>query len=194
KALAYQTEFYSVNLAPIGSHNRQGPSQNSVNWHAPLDGQYKINVDGAAKLAGLVRGVGAVIRNGNKEFIAACSRQVIGHFSAQAMELIAAKEGLQFAYDLGFRDIVLEMDAQGVVDRINSDEECFEAEGNLVEDIKEMQGWFRSFSCNWQRREGNKVAHELAQYGTRNAGFFTWIEDEPLWLTPFLSADLEANG
>ncbi|CAL8082608.1 unnamed protein product [Prunus armeniaca] len=65
---------------------------------------------------------------------------MVGHFSAQAMELIAAKEGLQFAYDLGFRDIVLEMDAQGVVDRINSNEECFEAEGNLVEDIKEMQG------------------------------------------------------
>ncbi|XP_016649695.1 PREDICTED: uncharacterized protein LOC107881115 [Prunus mume] len=161
KALAYQTEFYS----------------------------YKINVDGAAKLAGLVRGVGVVIRNGNKEFMAACSRQVIGHFSAQA-----AKEGLQFAYDLGFHDIVLEMDTQGVVDRINSNEECFEAEGNIVEDIKEMQGWFRSFSCNWQRRKGNKVAHELAQFGTRNAGFFTWIEEEPLWLTPFLSADLEANG
>ncbi|CAL8167914.1 unnamed protein product [Prunus armeniaca] len=194
KALAYQTEFYSVTLAPICSHNRQGPSQSSVNWHAPLDGQYKINVDGAAKLAGLLRGVGVVIRNGNKEFMAACSQQVIGHFSAQAMELTAAKEGLQFAYDLGFRDIVLEMDAQGVVDRINSNEECFEAEGNIVEDIKEMQGWFRSFSCNWQRREGNKVAHELAQFGTRNAGFFTWIEEEPLWLTPFLSADIEANG
>ncbi|CAL8168686.1 unnamed protein product [Prunus armeniaca] len=102
KALAYQTEFYSINLAPICSHNRQGPSQSSINWHASLDGQYKINVDGAAKLAGLVRGVGAVIRNGNKEFMAACSRQV------------------------------------GLVDRINSNEECFEAEGNLVEDIKEM--------------------------------------------------------
>ena len=37
---------------------------------------------------------GIVIRNGNKEFMAACSRQVIGHFSAQAMELTAAKEGL----------------------------------------------------------------------------------------------------
>ncbi|KAI5351689.1 hypothetical protein L3X38_004580 [Prunus dulcis] len=108
KALAYHTEFYSVNLAPICSHNRQGPSQSSVNWHAPLDGQYKINVDGAAKLARLMRGVGAMIRNGNKEFMAACSRQVVG---AQAMELIAAKEGLQFAYDLDFRDIVLEMDA-----------------------------------------------------------------------------------
>ncbi|CAL2254324.1 unnamed protein product [Prunus armeniaca] len=122
KALAYQTEFYSVNPAPICSHNRQGPSHSCVNWHAPLDGQYKINVDGATKLAG-----------------------------AQAMELIAAKEGLQFAYDLGFHDIMLEMDAQGVVDRINSNEECFEAEGNLVEDIKEMQGWFRSYSYNWQR-------------------------------------------
>ncbi|CAL8118504.1 unnamed protein product [Prunus armeniaca] len=41
KALAYHTEFYSVTLAPICSHNRQGPSQSSqssVNWHAPLDG------------------------------------------------------------------------------------------------------------------------------------------------------------
>ncbi|CAL9025078.1 unnamed protein product [Prunus brigantina] len=136
KALAYQMEFYSVNLAPICSHNREGPSQSYVNWHAPLDGQYKINVDGVAKLVGLVQGVGVVICNGNKEFMATGSRQV------------------------------------GVVDRINSNEEYFEAEGNLVEDIKEMQGWFRSFSCNWQRRDGNKVAHELAQYGTRNAGFF----------------------
>ncbi|KAI5354379.1 hypothetical protein L3X38_007274 [Prunus dulcis] len=73
------------------------------------------------------------------EFMAACSRQVVGHFSAQAMELIAAKEGFQFAYDLGFHDIVLEMDAQGAVDRINSNEECFEPKGNLVEDINEMQ-------------------------------------------------------
>ncbi|BFG31259.1 hypothetical protein CerSpe_175330 [Prunus speciosa] len=113
KALAYHTEFYSVNLAPICSHSRQGPSKSSVNWHAPLDGQYKINVDGATKLARLVRGVGALIRNGNKEFMVASSRQVVGHFSAQAMELITAKEGFQFAYDLGFHDIVLEMDAQG---------------------------------------------------------------------------------
>ncbi|CAL8073365.1 unnamed protein product [Prunus armeniaca] len=89
---------------------------------------------------------------------------------------------------------MLEMDAHGAVDRINSNQECFEAEGNLVEDIKEMQGWFRSFSCNWQRLDGNKFAHELAQYGIRNAGFFMWIEEEPLWLTLFLSTDLEANG
>ncbi|CAL8101613.1 unnamed protein product [Prunus armeniaca] len=141
-------EFYSVNLALIRSHSRQGPNQSSVNWHAPLDGQYKINVNGAAKLDGLVQGVGAVICNGNREFMAACSRQMVGHFSAQAMALIRAKKGLQFAYDLGFHDIVLEMDAQGAVDRINSNEECFEVERNLVEDIKEMQGWFRSFSCN----------------------------------------------
>ncbi|CAL2234014.1 unnamed protein product [Prunus armeniaca] len=143
-----EMEFYSVNLALIRPHSRQGPNQSSVNWHAPLDGQYKINVNGAAKLDGLVQGVGAVICNGNREFMAACSRQVVGHFSAQDMELIVAKKGLQFAYDLGFHDIVLEMDAQGAVDRINSNEECFEVERNLVEDIKEMQGWFRSFSCN----------------------------------------------
>ncbi|KAI5335462.1 hypothetical protein L3X38_025595 [Prunus dulcis] len=194
KLWSLQTQFYSVNLAPICSHIGKGLVRvlliGMPHWMVCT----KLMLMGAAKLAGLVRGVGEVIRNGNKEFTAACSRQVVGHFSAQAMELIAAKEGLQFAYDLGFRDIVLEMDAQGVVDRIKSNEECFEAEGNLVEDIKEMQGWFRYFSCNWQRREGNKVAHELAQYGTRNAGFFTWIEEEPLWLTPFLSADLEANG
>ncbi|PQQ21456.1 uncharacterized protein Pyn_04623 [Prunus yedoensis var. nudiflora] len=80
--------------------------------------------------------------------MAACSRQVVGRLSAQAMELIAVKKGLQVAHDLGFQYILLEIDVQGAVDRINYDEECFEAEGNLVEDIKEMQLGFRSFHVN----------------------------------------------
>ncbi|KAB2617895.1 40S ribosomal protein S6-A-like [Pyrus ussuriensis x Pyrus communis] len=88
------------------------------------------------------------------------------------------KERLMFAFNLGHRDIVLELDAKGVVVAdIRSMEDCLGPEGCLMENIQMLV-------------KKIAVAHELAQYVVRADGFKSRIEEEPSWLSPLvLSVD-----
>lgn len=90
--------------------------------------------------------------------------------------------GQQFARELSFHNAILETDGKGVADRLNSQGEFFEADGNLLLEIKELSTWFHSFACIWQCRTTNMVAHELVQFALNSVGFVSWY-----WLTPLLS-------
>ncbi|CAL9022256.1 unnamed protein product [Prunus brigantina] len=159
-------------------------------WRPPPAGFYKINVDGALKSGECFRGVGVVIRNEGGEFMAACVKRIEACYGARQTELVAAIEGLRFALDMGFTDVVLEMDAQDCINGILSAAEYNGPDGLLFQEVKSLLNYFRAVFCQWTPRGGNKVAHSLAQFAISCSDFISWIEEAPIWLTPVLQADV----
>ncbi|RXH80939.1 hypothetical protein DVH24_004853 [Malus domestica] len=83
------------------------------------------------------------------------------------------------------RDIVLELDADGVVVAdITSMEDCQGSEGCTMENIQMLGKSFEFFFVNGKTEL--VVAHELAQYAVRANDFKSGIEEEPSWLSPLV--------
>ncbi|KAM1369743.1 hypothetical protein ACFX15_039562 [Malus domestica] len=95
------------------------------------------------------------------------------------------KEHLMFAFNLGLRDIVLELDGKGVVVAdITSMEDCLGPKGCTMENIQMLGKSFEFFFVNG--RTELVVAHELAQDAVRADDFKFGIEEEPSWLSPLV--------
>ncbi|KAM1773899.1 hypothetical protein ACFX12_043337 [Malus domestica] len=83
------------------------------------------------------------------------------------------------------RDIVLKLDAKGVVVvDITSIKDCLGLEGCIMENIQMLGQSFECFLVNG--RTDLVVAHELAQYAVRVDDFESGIEEEPSWLYPLV--------
>ena len=75
---------------------------------------YKANVDGAVFLDLKVVGIGAVIKDENGSVVAALSRKIYASLGAVEAKAKAFEMGLQFAKDVGVRDLILEGDSLNV--------------------------------------------------------------------------------
>ncbi|XP_075664485.1 uncharacterized protein LOC142634090 [Castanea sativa] len=101
-------EFQAANVQPV-TRTRQ-PS-NVTKWRPPQPGHYKINVDGAIFSNKKQVGIGVIIRDLVGLVIAALSRKLalplrVLETKAKAMEI-----GVQFALDVGVRDVTLKGDS-----------------------------------------------------------------------------------
>jgi hypothetical protein len=65
-----------------------------MNWIAPVQGEAKINTDGAFTMAGA--GIGMILRGANGVIVAAC-RHILHCLDATEAELLAIEEGLCLA-------------------------------------------------------------------------------------------------
>ena len=75
---------------------------------------YKANVDGAVFLDLKVVGIGTVIKDEKGSVVAALSRKIYASLGTVEAEAKAFEMGLQFAKDVGVRDLILEGDSLNV--------------------------------------------------------------------------------
>ncbi|KAL2892746.1 hypothetical protein RDABS01_008655 [Bienertia sinuspersici] len=90
----------------------------STSWSPPPMGWVKVNTD-ANVIAGEKASIGAVIRD-EKGALKAFGVRLVGPASVEIAEAEAARYGLMLARRLGFLRIILECDAIGVTNAINS--------------------------------------------------------------------------
>ncbi|PON36463.1 LOW QUALITY PROTEIN: Ribonuclease H-like domain containing protein [Parasponia andersonii] len=76
-----------------------GAGQNQ--WRCP-QGSLKVNIDAALFLNLWHIGAGVVIQDDQGRFVRACARKIPECFDPYTAELIAIREGLEFARDYGF--------------------------------------------------------------------------------------------
>ncbi|XP_010681661.2 uncharacterized protein LOC104896591 [Beta vulgaris subsp. vulgaris] len=147
-------------------------------WKPPVEGSYKINAD-AAIFKDRTVGLGGVMRDAAGEVMGATCMHLEVELGVDEAEACAARHALQTAVEMGLRHIVLESDSLKVISHLltkKGDESSF---GNVVEDILWLGCFFSSISFNHVRREGNRVAHTIAQRSKEYGCMRVWMEEVP---------------
>ena len=98
-----------------------------------------------------------------------------GRLDPFCAELLAAKEGLLFAWELRFRRVILESDAQLVYFSIRDPKEDHYYNSAILRDISLYAS---CFDCNFVSRLCNRVANELAHLNSSRIDHI-WIQNPP---------------
>ncbi|KAK4252647.1 hypothetical protein QN277_014392 [Acacia crassicarpa] len=156
-------------------------------WEKPPHGWLKLNVDGASTIQSSKAGCGGVIRDCLGNWVVGFAKS-IGDCNASNAEEWAIVEGLQLAWDLGFKKIILESDASSVVN-VLLDISCATC-NSLLLTARDLM------TLNWQvdvrviPREFNRIADALAKRGISNSilldecptSLRAWLDQECLGL------------
>ena len=136
-----------------------------------------MNTDGAIFDEMRCYGVGVVIRNERGEIMGAMSKKIELPLGVLEVETKAVEEGVVFAGDLGLKEIIIESDAQLVVQSLGKQSTPPSSIRLVVDGIREGLKFFNAWETSHVRRGGNKAAHILA----RQAKFLNvcniWVED-----------------
>ncbi|KAK9279176.1 hypothetical protein L1049_012854 [Liquidambar formosana] len=162
-------------------------------FHSPPGLLYKLYIDGAWAKATGIGGMGIVIRSAKGIFIAGMAKKIPFMRSAQMVETIALREGLQFALDMGIRGLMVESDAKGIIDCLNRRRIMLEKIVILCDDIWLLGQAAQVIAYRYVPRVDNRVANAIAKFALRVDDFEVWLEHHPSWLYPLLEEDLPLN-
>ena len=107
------------------------------------------------------------------------------HEMAKALE-----EGVLFDWDIKVRDVVLKSDSKIVVDTLIGMSEAPVAIDNIIGKINAKLQDFRCVEISHVKRNGNCLAHLLAQYAKYLDSYQTWIAENPNMVESVLAYDV----
>ncbi|CAL8135648.1 unnamed protein product [Prunus armeniaca] len=149
----------------------------SIVWEPPCAHEFKINVDG-------------VICNGRDEWIDGFSVN-LGYGHILDAELWGLYFGVKYAIDKGISQLIVEMDANVVVQPIQQvhDPTCHPL-GTLVSSCCDLMKRFDSCAIHHIYRENNRVAYGLANWSYNlELGIF-FFDVAPIWISSLLLDDM----
>ena len=151
---------------------------------------YKVNEDGAIFSDLKAVGFGAIIRDEKGVVVAALSRKFHAPLGAVEAEAKAAEMGVQFAKDIGVREIILEGDSLNVYRALQGLSAPPPSVDAVILGMHNACSEFRYVRFSHIRREGNRPAHLLAKYVKGIDDYCTWIEEFPCFLEHALIHDV----
>ncbi|KAK2664583.1 hypothetical protein Ddye_003157 [Dipteronia dyeriana] len=140
--------------------NRGVVAEKWTRWVPPDHNLYKLNCDVA--LDSIHVGLGMVIRDSLGEVLVTSAQRLVSNVSPQIAKAMAIFKGLQFAMNNGLLPVVIELDAQGVVNYINNDLDSAAELGLIIWDIKDLLQMSSSIVVVYASRKANMVAHNLS--------------------------------
>lgn len=147
-------------------------------WKAPLSGMVKINFDGA-KLGSHGRGWSAVIRDCDGVIRLAAVQQGQRFVGPELEEARACLFAMQQVWDNGFRSIVMEGDSLSIVTKLKNKTTPNTELGNFISHILVFSRRFVFCAFTHVKREGNRVAHNLAHLQPYEYAVRSWVWDGP---------------
>ena len=163
--------------------------QARTQWMPPVEGEIKVNFDGAQFRDLGKAGLGVIIRNSRGHALASLSEQAPLPFSPDIVEAMAAARAISFAQGLGFTSFILEGDSVNVIKAMQSNDESLSPYGHILSLAKSMVVTGSSITYSHVGRTGNTVAHNLAKHARHVRGFSVWTEDVPPHLSHVIFAD-----
>lgn len=150
----------------------------SPNWFRyPEAHSIKLNFDGASKGNPGPAGLGGIFRDGegNTRWIFA---EWVGEMTNNEAELWAVHEGLRIAARNRYRYLEIEGDSQITIEMLRKlkDGQGWDKvakswrTATIIQDIKEMLNSIEYKTINHVRRDGNKAADFLTNWGSKEAG------------------------
>ena len=134
-----------------------------VKWKPPSVLAVKVNFDGAMFGESDCAGLGVVVCNSKGAVLAALSEKIVKPQSAELVEILAAQHAVLFSSELGFQNLIVEGDSSSVIKLLQ--DRCLShfQGGHILKDIMSHLDSFVSCSFSHVGRQGNAVAHALAQ-------------------------------
>ena len=186
----FQQAQVSLQAAVEVGATRQAVQNDGMRWIPPPHNVYKLNYDAAVFKDSASSGFGAVIRNFSGDVMAAMTVKGPAVQGSDLVELLACRKALEFAIDAGFTRLVVEGDSVNATRWIASGTENQSAIGHVVGDIRHLAGALEWTSVSYTKRNGNRVAHELARYAQKvNVDLF-WMEEVPSAAVEYIDASL----
>ncbi|MCH84388.1 ribonuclease H protein [Trifolium medium] len=150
--------------------NRLNPSnqassvdRNSKRWSPPPSNFLKLKVD--AHLSDDGRwGFGLIVRRADGRCVGAATRVCAGSQDVAMAEATGLKEALQFVEDNLLSNLIIELDANIIVQALNRKIFPRTKWGNLVRQCSRFLSRSIGISAAWVNRKSNQVAHTLARW------------------------------
>jgi len=134
-------------------------------------------------------GLGVVIRTCEGQLVAALSKQIVKPPTVEILELLAARRAISFSAELVHTQCVCEGDSQSVVNASKDPGINHSRGGRLIKDILSYSNSFQSISFAHVGRQGNAVAHALAQRARSAISSQIWLECVPTDIMCFVLDD-----
>nr|XP_023876296.1 uncharacterized protein LOC111988743 [Quercus suber] len=166
------------------------PRLNANIWVAPTDPVYKLNFDAAIFKELNCSGIGAIIRNGKGEVMAAMSAKGPLVEDSEEAETLACRKAVEFAIDAGFSELVIEGDNAAVMASLSHGGPDLSRLGHVVQDVQWLATGLRWVSFSHVKRCANTVAHGLARHAKNVMEDMIWLEETPPPVVEALSNDL----
>lgn len=148
-------------------------------WNPPQRGFFKVNVDAATNSEKQLSGLGAVIRDENGNVIAAAIKVSRFYGEAAYAEAEAIDWGLQIADQASLSSLVVESDAQEVVQLVNNNQGCRSEIYWIISEVQSLLKNFDSISVQYTHRSCNVLAHSLPKLALERLKTIVWIGSFP---------------
>ncbi|KAL0008379.1 hypothetical protein SO802_009881 [Lithocarpus litseifolius] len=175
------------------SHSTGSGHPSQKHWLPPPPECFKDNFDGAMFNESDEAGLGVVIRNSRGQVMVALSEKIKKPPSVVALELLAARRAAVLVSETGFQNSVFEGDSLAVVKSLQGSGMENSAVGHILKDTLSIVSLLKSFSFSHVIRQGNAVAHALAQRARLSFPLQVWMESVPPDLNAVLLADLQPS-
>ena len=165
-------------------------SATTVCWRPPCENRVKINFDGALFGESESAGIGVVIRNSEGEVTAALSEKIVKPQTAELVEILVARRAVLFNSETDFYNSVFEGDSSTIIKLLQDRSVSHSQGGHVLKDILSLLNSFVSCSFSHIGRQGNVVAHALAQRARLSCHLDVWMESVPPDISTIIRSDL----
>jgi ribonuclease HI len=138
-------------------------SATAVTWTPPVQGMLKCNVDAVIFREQNFFGVGMCLRDDKGNFIRAQTTWNHDNPLPQEAEVWGLKMVISWLQDLGFSNVVIELDCKLVVDGIRGKLNFLTEFGTMLFACKASLSSLSNVRIRFIRRQANNIAHLLAR-------------------------------
>ncbi|KAF5445267.1 hypothetical protein F2P56_034332 [Juglans regia] len=162
---------------------------NKSKWVRPAADFVKVNCDTSLDLKNRRKGVRIISRNEEGEALLAVCDSRRNVQSPKVAESMALWKAMQICNELNIQKVIFEGDAKTVIMAVKNDEEILSLVGPLIDDIRNVfklrKDWFLQFDY----REKNSIAHNLAKAALHLDLEKILIEEVPVFIVNNLNFD-----